>query len=253
MLFSADITQIMAAVMPSLRRLEELADEDRAVSLGVDAKPVEVLIDAFHNLLDRLRSLEPSATGTTTGDALSPLAAQDFRMLGDYGTELLFQLAHWARRFQLPGEAEELERLSLSLACWIARQGGEIANLAPLVNSAAALANSLHDPQDLEQLFLTLGELQNAVDPAISQDLDRKDPHRPWRILLINRAIVATRSHQPRLMEAAFGSLIEHLPEDAPTFFRNGMGQMDALDYPERVRRVMQRYFDTWCGQTLLH
>jgi hypothetical protein len=54
-------------------------------------------------------------------------------------------------------------------------------------------------------------------------------------------------------MEEAFEALAEHLPEEAPGFFREGMGQMDALGYPQRVRIIMQRYYDQWCGQRLLH
>jgi hypothetical protein len=54
-------------------------------------------------------------------------------------------------------------------------------------------------------------------------------------------------------MEQAFESLIEHLPEDAPSFFREGMEQMNALDYPEQVRAVMARYYQRWCVPERLH
>ncbi len=40
---------------------------------------------------------------------------------------------------------------------------------------------------------------------------------------------------------------------DAPDFFREGMGQIEALDYPPQVREVMQRYFEVWCVGQRLH
>ncbi len=256
--FPMDIAQIAAEASPATGRLAEVAEGDRGPARASRRPPtgledgaplVEGLIAELHELLERLGSLGPSPAGAPT--TLS--ASQELGRLGDRGIGLLSQLGHWANRFQLLEEAAGLGRLSLHLACWIAQQGAEIGNLAPLVDRAAALANSLQDPQELERLFLQLGEIQDAVAPAIGQDPDRSDPRRPWRILLLNRAIVATRTHQPPLMEEAFRHLIENLPEDAPTFFREGMEQMHLLDYPERVRRVMQRYYDHWCSQALLH
>ncbi len=93
----------------------------------------------------------------------------------------------------------------------------------------------------------------NAVKPRISQDTASTDPTRPWRVLLLNRAIVATRSNEPALMEEAFDALVEHLPDETSGFFREGMEQMDALNYPPRVRAVMQRYYDQCRGQRVLH
>ncbi len=81
------------------------------------------------------------------------------------------------------------------------------------------------------------------MSPAVSQDTDRSDPRRPWRLLLLNRAIVATRSLKPALMEVAFDAVLEHLPEEAARFFEEGMAQMDALDYPPHVRAVIERYY----------
>ena len=97
--------------------------------------------------------------------------------------------------------------------------------MGPVVNGAASVANSLKQPGDLGQLYGLLTEVVNAVKPQISQDTASTDPTRPWRILLLNRAIVATRSHQPALMEEAFEALVEHRPDAAPGFFREGAAE----------------------------
>ena len=54
-------------------------------------------------------------------------------------------------------------------------------------------------------------------------------------------------------MEAAFRVLIANLPDDASEFFREGMLQMDALDYPEVVRNVMEKYYRQWSMTKTLH
>ena len=69
----------------------------------------------------------------------------------------------------------------------------------------------------------------------------------------MNRAIVATRTHQPDVMEEAFTVLVRHLPEDAPGFFNQGMEQMDLLNYPPHVREVMERYYTKWSVKRSLH
>jgi hypothetical protein len=54
-------------------------------------------------------------------------------------------------------------------------------------------------------------------------------------------------------MEQAFAVLTEKLPEDAPRFFTEGMQQMDALNYPAHVRKVMEKYHRQWTRNRALH
>ena len=81
-------------------------------------------------------------------------------------------------------------------------------------------------PHQLEDLSSAFGRIIAAVPATISQDLEKINPGRPWRVLLLNRGIVATRSHNTRLMEEAFAVLTRHLPEDAARFFTEGMQQI---------------------------
>lgn len=235
-----------------LRHSEELAEAFEDQGGDADSDP-RVLLQAMNDLLDGLRLYEDDAPPplSTVEDAAPALA--DIRALGDHGIDLLSRLATAASRLHLPQRSGGIEELALPLACWIARRGGELAYLGPVVNGAASVANSLSELTELGQLFGQLTEIMNAVTPRISQDTTSTDPTRPWRVLLLNRAIVATRSHEPMLMEEAFESLVEHLPDEAPGFFREGMEQMDALGYPPRVRALMQRYYDQWCEQRVLH
>ena len=69
----------------------------------------------------------------------------------------------------------------------------------------------------------------------------------------INRAIVATRSHNPELMEPAFDAIVECLPQEAQRFFAEGMEQMAIIDYPTQVRDLVRRYYLAHTQRRLLH
>lgn len=239
----ADIAHIGADLR---RQVEEIlaAFDDRGRPEDADPR---AYVASFQDLLDRLHQIDgTSDRGLGAGDP-------GIGALGDHGIDLLARLAAVAQRLGRPEEAGAVEILTLPLACWVARHGGEVENLGPVVNALAGLANRLRRPAELERLYALASEVTAAVSPRLSQDPGTHDPARPWRVLILNRAIVATRSLQPALMDEAFEHLAEHLPHDAPGFFREGMEQMEALNYPEQVRTVMTRWYDLWCRRATLH
>ena len=211
------------------------------------------LIEATERLLEILRNMPTDGASPSRHATPEILEARDIHALGEYGIRLLSDLARWAQALQLVDPYRELREALFALALWIGEHGGEISSLEPVVDSLAFLANHIRAAKELESLYLAADRILESVSPAIAQDLDRSNPGRPWRILLLNRAIIATRTHQPQLMEQAFTTLVEMLPEDASDFFREGMEQMDALNYPQPVRRVVERYFELWCSSGTLH
>jgi hypothetical protein len=204
-------------------------------------------------LFEVLRQVRPRGAlyGPSAGDAEARLT--DITALGDHGIDLLAQLSALAGRLNRPRLAQDIEGLSVPLAVWLARAEAEIITLHPVVNGAAALANQLTEPRQLARLYALLREVGAAVSPAVSQEPLTADPTRPWRVFLLNKAIVATRSYRPDLMEEAFDALADQLPEEATDFFREGMEQMDTLDYPTEVRTVMEKWYQRWCGRRTLH
>lgn len=250
MLSPVDIAYIAEELRTHSQDLVD-AFEDQGGDASSDPR---VLLRALSDLFDGLRQLEhaePEQEIPATEP--TPSTFTDIGSLGSHGIDLLARLVGLTGTLLTPQRARAIGELALPLACWIARHGGELDDLGPVVNGAADLANRLEQPSELGELYGLLTEVVNAVNPQVSQDTASADPNRPWRILLINRAIVATRSHQPVLMEEAFESVAEYLPDEAPTFFREGMEQMDALNYPTPVRAVMQRFHERWCGQRVLH
>ncbi len=173
----------------------------------------------------------------------APLRREEIDELGEYGMTLLQEMSAFAADLGLPKVAEDMEDLSFPFAVWLARNNSEIKNIESVVNALARKANQIQEPHHLKQLFQYTNEIIENLNPVISQDLEKTNPMRPWRILIINRAIIATRSHDSELMTRAFDTLVENLPEDATRFFEEGVEQMHLIDYPEHVKELMQQYF----------
>ncbi|MCB1875364.1 MAG: hypothetical protein KDH88_05255 [Chromatiales bacterium] len=237
-----------AAVLDLTDEFSDLHD-DTAQSPALVAEAMARLVDVLQRIerdhSDRCGDLpfrEP-----TRNDTL------DVSELGEYGISLLAEMSAHATQLGLDDDARELQSLCFPMAVWIGRHGGEIRNLGQVVNAIAESAKQLHEPAELEHLSRCITEVIDAVAPKFRQDPDNPDPGRPWRALLISHGNIATRSYSPHLMEQAFELVVHYLPGDARSFFLEGMGQMDALDYPQHVRAVMQRFADQWCDRKTLH
>jgi hypothetical protein len=174
------------------------------------------------------------------------ISADEVSELGEYGLSLLGELQAWVIQGHIPDAPQVVHGLVDAVAGWIVRHGGRIQTLEPVVDVLASQANATTDPSELRRLAAAMGAVVGACGPAIRSDLERHNPTRPWRILHLNWAITATRSEDTALMERVFDTLVATLPEEAPRFFREGMGEMLRLDYPPAVRSVMQRYFERW-------
>lgn len=253
-----DIHSVIDAFQEAGEKIIELF-EDAGGSVSPNKTPPTALTEALHQLGEVAKRIEQDYAncavqgGDSTLATSAPLRMRELNELGEYGIRLLDELATHAARLRLPKLAQDVQELIYPFSLWIARRGGEIQTLEPVVNALASIANHSKEPVELEELTVNIREIVEAAAPAIRHDLDNSNPLRPWRILLFNYAIVATRSHQTWLMHQAFDALIHHLPEDAPQFFREGMEQMQAVPYPSHVREVMERYYNDWCTKRTLH
>jgi len=205
------------------------------------------LVEAFEQLFDAMRRTEADQQ---TGNPPGPDAVTE---LGEYALELFEQTLARAAQLKLPEVYQGLQTYIVTLARWISRHGGKIQVLESVVDALAQFANTTREAGELLILHEAMEEIVDATADIIRQDLEKTNPGRPWRILQMNRAIVATRTHQPDVMDAAFQALATNLPEDAQRFFSEGMEQMDLLNYPPHVREVMDRYYRKWNIDRSLH
>ena len=174
------------------------------------------------------------------------LTDSDITQIGDYGLSMFTDLESWIVEQKLEDVVPRLKKIALSMTDWIMRHGGQIQTLEPVVDALAVSANSTEDREVLAELTGFMGRVRSACTVTIRNDLERHNPGRPWRILHLNRSIAATRTHNRELMRAVFDELVETLPEDAAQFFREGMSEMDRLNYPHAVREIVQEYFDRY-------
>jgi hypothetical protein len=230
-------------------RIAELATQVREAWEGSgdtgDSESPVLLRDAMRQLLELLGRIDPQTDATAEN-------AAELTTLGEYGMHLLEQLSEVATRCGQADLAREIEHLSLPFALWLARRGAEIRRLAPVVNALAHHANQVSQPQSMVGLYTCFCEVVEALSPNCEEP-GNNDPHHPWRLLLLNRAIVATRSHNPELMVPAFDAIVEQLPADAENFFAEGMEQIMVIDYPEQVKAVIRRYFLAHARPKKLH
>lgn len=220
---------------------------------GLDTSDLAVtptaLCEAIEQLLVVLRGHEE---GVASGDEAFQLLDKELAEMVSYGIKLLAEAASQASRRELPDVAIGFEDLTLPLALWGARHGTELADLEPVVNGLVRLTEQLREPVELGQLYQAMDAIIHSTSPKLTLGDDHR-PRQPWRLLIVNRAVVATRCHQPQLMTPAFDAIVELLPDEVTHFFTQGMGQLDAADYPEPVRAVLQDYYLRHAGARTLH
>jgi len=238
--FRSGLAEPLADLVEAHRLRDETAGTDETTPL--------LIATAFEQLFDVMQRTEADQTPPNRG-----VDADSVTEFGEYALELFDQSLHWANHLDLHGVFSALQAYTIALAGWIARQGGRLLTLEPVVDAFARYANSTQEPGELLALYRAMSDVLTATATVIQRDLEKTNPGRPWRILHLNRAIVATRTHQPDLMEEAFGDLADRLPEDAAGFFSQGMEQMDLLNYPPQVREVMDRYYRKWSVNRSLH
>ncbi|MGB5305735.1 MAG: hypothetical protein WBN51_11750 [Gammaproteobacteria bacterium] len=211
------------------------------------------LMQALEQLLDVMARVEVDARAAADNGRAREIGREDVTEIGVYAFGLHASLVSACEQARAAQQRESLAGLAVDIALWIADHGGQLTTLEPVVDGLALLANAAMEPERLADLSKVISRVTAAVAPVIRQDLEKTNPGRPWRVLLLNHGIVATRSHDTALMEPAFALLEKQLPEDAARFFSEGMQQMDALDYPAHVRKVMEKYHRQWTVNRALH
>jgi hypothetical protein len=218
-----------------------LVDAHRRSSVTLEeASPPSLLADALEQVFAVFDQLDqrhgPDA----------PLPRDDPSRLGEHALSCLADLELWADRLGERRVLPALGELAVRAAEWTARHGGLVRVLEPVVNAFAAQANVLSEPGDLAGLYARMSRVIDAVDPALREDAAASGTFPPWRVLLFNQAIVATRTQDTDRMERAFNLLGALLPQDCPAFFDEALQQSEKPLYGDAVREVVRQHHRRW-------
>ncbi len=213
------------------QQLDEFLDDDYRDGLNA-------LLDKFEEYFNIVASVNLRSSEDRLIDATEATE------ISDYGFVLLLKLIDLMERLDLPHKRKEIEQISLVFARWTISYNGTINYLEPVVNAIAQLANLMQEREALLALSELIADIVDHCSLELKKDqLDDNEEFHPWRLLHINRGIVATRTHDLEVMKQAFDEFLIYLPQHATGFFAEGMKEMDALDYPPHVRKVMEFYF----------
>lgn len=162
---------------------------------------------------------------------------------GDQGRQVLLILD---RLFFLLDDNADNHRLvtllALSTGVWIAQHGASIDELDLIVSGIAVFANQTNQQQDLEELYEISLHVLYAVDERIRGDQDEINPQHPWRLLLLNHAIIATRTGDPDLARRSYDRLIAFVPDDAGDFFAMGLRKAEAGHFSPQCHKMLRAY-----------
>jgi hypothetical protein len=239
------ITDIQTAIRAIMEACKQANQNSSALKDAETDLPT--LEQAFDQLVDVMTRIESDTQSS------SDTRSEDITEIGEYALQMQETLSASVEKLGLAEQKQPLSYLTINITLWITAHDGRIQTLEPVVDAIAQVANTTQDPQQLEQFGGVIEQIIHTVSSVISQDLEKMNPGRPWRVLLLNHGIVATRSHNTESMEAAFALLTSKLPEDATRFFSEGMQQMEALNYPPHVRKVMEKYHREWPVNRSLH
>ena len=175
---------------------------------------------------------------------------EDTTELADYCVRCLAELRNWLTRLELPELAPQLDKIIIGAALWAMRHECEVTTPEPVVNALAYGANDAKSKQELAAVYGLIQGLIQAVPESVKGDLEKSNPYRPWRILLINFAIVAVRTQDMPMMLHAFDTLGKYLPEECAGFFAEAVQQAEHPAFGDEVRSLLQAEQAKW---TLRH
>ena len=136
--------------------------------------------------------------------------------------------------------------LVIGVALWAVRHEVALRAIDPVVNALARQSNAARGAGELAAVFGLMQGFIAHVAPALSADLERSNPERPWRVLHANLAITAIRSEDPALMAHAFDSMDRALPDERAGFYSEAMALALAPRIAPAVREAISERHRRW-------
>ena len=220
----SDARQIISSLEDTLHRDDAFSDPE-----------VYGMIEAIQQVIDTLGAVNKR-------DKLLTIA--EVTDVGEQGLLLIDNLIYKLTTQGYEIHRHEIGHVALVIANWVINHGGELESIQSVVDALANMANDVTDTISLLQLSTFMNQVAHACTSAIQSDTDNSDTSRPWLALSMNRGIVATRTHDIELMNTVFTDLTKAIPLEAPQFFKEGMIEMERLNYPQSVCDLMSEFYE---------
>lgn len=202
---------------------------------GQEATP-PLLADEIRQCMDICQQLDADE------ETLPP---EEVDELGTHALECLSDLGLWAWQLKLDDARATTEDAALDMAWWIARHGGQIAVLEPVINALARQANGTQDSSALALLFDRARGII-ARTPAGISDAGEASGRQLWLALHVNSAIIAARSQQAELIQTACDLLEAHFPRQCAAFYAEGLRESAKPVYGGHVRDILRERLAKW-------
>ncbi len=231
--------------MATLASLQDAQDYFKGLPKQLAPYFDETYQQAFEQLMQAIdQFFDVASTIDTQAKEDHLISQREATDIGEHGFILLLKLIDLMEKLDLPHKRHELEQISLIFARWVIQHKGQLNHIEPIVNAFAHSANHMKEKESLLALVELMSMVVDASADSIKHDLESSNLYRPWRLLHINRGIVATRTHDEKIMRKVFDEMMFYLPQDATSFFAEGMQEMEALDYPPNVRKIIEEYYN---------
>ncbi len=212
------------------------ASGEAGLATGKQVTP-DQLVEAIGQLLEVLER--------NPVDAPTPAMQEngEAEKVANHALAFLEDLGVYADRLELGEASQELQRVATAVALWLAAWGAPIHAVEMAVNALGELANETSDGAELARILGMMDALVAHAGPEIRADLETANPYRAWRILLLNRAIVAVRAQDLDGIRRAFDEVAQRLPDDAGAFFREALTQVkEKGGYRPEVLELVRGY-----------
>lgn len=198
------------------------------------------LVHAIEEFLSAFEKLDEEYGDT------GAILLEDTGELVDYCLRCLAELRNWLTRLELAAAIPVLDKIIIGSALWGIRHECEVLTPEPVVNALAYAANEAGSKQELAAVYGLMQGLIQALPDSVKGDLEKSDPQRPWRILLINFAIVAVRTQDLAMIRHAFDTLEQYLPEECTGFFAEAVQQARHPAFAWEVRELLHAEHAKW-------
>ena len=140
----------------------------------------------------------------------------------------------------------EDDELVIGVALWAVRHGVAITAVEPVVNALANRSNLAAGKSEIAAVFGLMQGVAAHVGGALSADLERSNPERPWRVMHVNLAITAIRTEDPAMIDFAFDALDAALPDERAGFYSEALALALAPGIAAAVRERIEARHRKW-------